>query len=439
MSTKISQSAATLLIERAKEALVKLVNEKAKEKAVDLLQKATRDNSLLLDIKKQCQNLEEKILDRFQTFEKEVDERIDREMENISMSHRVSSQDKEDISYSLKHTVAQMNAKLMKLQQHLNEDKHQHELSNFKIAEWMADVDSQLHRNEAELAQPKCITGSKNEVKGRKLPSTQELENTGMDDKHQNKLGDGTKIVNPQRDRKEVELVQREAIKGSNIPALEGEHSSRGGLKSVVSERNHEYKSNDHEIMGGSDGYMRTTTTQTDTPVLDSGEKSKKAPREAKDIEVLILSERKLEAASFQKRLAAELDANQHIVDAKLNTNQRVIEEKAVTMQRALEAKLRTHQQTVEARVLQFDKALKDATSEKRFLKSHPIIVSDTERDKHLDDQLRKLISRIKYLEDEIHDIKEPLATLITNLGEENAALMEEIQRTQVMIERILV
>lgn len=97
---------------------------------------------------------------------------------------------------------------------------------------------------------------------------------------------------------------------------------------------------------------------------------------------------------------------------------------------------MRSYQQTVDKKLSLLKHALKDADfDEKHFTKTCATIVPDTERDKHIDEQCRKLRARMKSIEEDLNDIKGPLSTIIINLGEENAALMEEIQRNQVQIE----
>lgn len=376
--------------------------------------------------------MEERIIDRFQSFAKDVDDRIDIKFSDTLKFHSVFRQNKEEGLYSLERTIAQMNAELINLQRHVTDYERQNEVGNRKTAEWMFAVDSQLHRKDAESIQRISITSSNNDYKKSDFSLKDEMKiSVEADERQLEKSREEMALAYSQSDRKAARLVQPNFVTNRKIKALKGELSSDQRPENIQFEREKSKVQRD-------DVHVRTTTTQTDSTTSETEEKRTKALHQVEDIEAFISSERKLVAENFQKRLNEEINDHQQIIDVKLNTNQQVIEEKIVTVQRAIDAKLRSYQQTVDKKLSLLEHALRDAEIDKKhFNKTCATILPETERDKHFDEQFRKLRARMKSLEDDLNDIKGPLSTMIINLGEENAALMEEIQRTQVEIEPI--
>lgn len=67
-----------------------------------------------------------------------------------------------------------------------------------------------------------------------------------------------------------------------------------------------------------------------------------------------------------------------------------------------------------------------------QMLKTNERLELEMERASQLENRLRKLGVQLQAVKDDLDDVKGPLVTLATNLREENVAILQEIQRSQV-------
>lgn len=99
-----------------------------------------------------------------------------------------------------------------------------------------------------------------------------------------------------------------------------------------------------------------------------------------------------------------------------------------------LDAKMKTNNDKLRNELNEVNAVTRQYTQQlsQRMNKANEVLLHHKERLAQLDACLRKLAGLLKETQGDLDNVKGPLATLATNLHEENVAILQEIERSQV-------